>query len=244
MKTLKEKREELENEYNQVYENVYVKYTVKALIAAVSLIVIFLVALNLSSFVVPKASWMNFVQGHSMDPNLHNHEIVFTSSDPNISAGDIVISHIPAYGLKQYPEKEGTVVIKRVVGVPGDRLIINEDGSIVINGEIYDEPYLSDEAKAASYDGNITSVLLKEDEYFLMGDNRANSYDSRYFGVVNRSDILYKEETKPTLNFWLKLVMVVCSFTLAFFTYYLVEYILTECAYGILKNKQKKNNTI
>ena len=132
-------------------------------------------------------------------------------------------------------------MVKRVVGVPGDRIIINETG-VYINDVLYDEDYLTDAAKNATYAENkYNSVLLDNNEYFIMGDNREVSYDSRSFGVVTSDHVLYKQSAEPTRNFYVKLAFVAIALVLDIFLYALVEFILTECAYALFfKNKANK----
>ncbi|MBQ8952812.1 MAG: signal peptidase I [Clostridia bacterium] len=91
---------------------------------------------------------------------------------------DVVILH--------YPDRTENFV-KRVIGVPGDTIEVNE-GVLTINGAQYDEPYLSPEhiAKYFVHAAYNFSVTLGEDEYFVMGDNRDNSNDSRRVGVISR----------------------------------------------------------
>ena len=80
--------------------------------------------------------------------------------------------------------------IKRIIGLPGETVRIDEEGNIYINGEILDEDYgrevIQDPGLAAQ------EITLGEDEYWCMGDNRNHSSDSRVIGPVPRSHILGK----------------------------------------------------
>lgn len=91
-----------------------------------------------------------------------------------------------------YQHDKNVYYIKRIIGMPGERVLIDEDGNIHINGQILYESYgneVIDYAGLASEE-----ILLGEDEYFVMGDNRNNSSDSRdsNVGNIHREDILGK----------------------------------------------------
>ena len=96
---------------------------------------------------------------------------------------DVVILH--------YPDRTENFV-KRVIGVPGDTIEVKE-GVLFINGVAHEEPYLTPE-RIADFSRSIYnfSVTLGEDEYFVMGDNRDNSNDSRRVGVISREKFVGK----------------------------------------------------
>ncbi|MBQ2700554.1 MAG: signal peptidase I [Clostridia bacterium] len=111
------------------------------------------------------------VDGSSMADTLHNGEITFTFktgylfNDPQRQ--DVVICRYP--NRKEY-------FVKRVMGVPGDTIAILGN-TVYINGEAVDEPYLTPARN--QYDHTMLPITLGENEYFVMGDNRDNSNDSR-----------------------------------------------------------------
>ncbi len=129
-----------------------------------------------------------FVNGASMDPNLYDHEyliideISYRLHDPQ--RGDIIVF--------RYPRDPSQFFIKRIIGLPGETVEIR-DGVIRISNESYPEGFVLDESGYLSPDvqtrGDI-SVTLKEDEYYVMGDNRRASLDSRSFGPVTRDYIV------------------------------------------------------
>lgn len=124
------------------------------------------------------------VEGQSMMPKLHDQDRIFVNKfiyplrewmgdkEP-IKRGDIVVLLFPDDPSKSY--------IKRVVGLPGEEVNI-EDGKLFINGEEIKEPYLDTEF--LSRDSLPTPTRVKDHHYFVMGDNRRNSSDSRYWGLV------------------------------------------------------------
>ncbi len=131
------------------------------------------------------------VSGSSMSPTLEDGQRVMTNNDCSaIARGDIVVSNLPEAGYQFTSIKEKHHIIKRIIALPGETVDIGIDNTIRINGEILDEPYLTEEAKAATYvQGRQTHFELAENMYFVIGDNRTNSCDSRYFGCVEHSMI-------------------------------------------------------
>lgn len=131
------------------------------------------------------------VQGSSMYPNLQEGDRVIINKLAykfgEVSRGDVIV-------FKQKDEPKGhDRLIKRVVGLPGDEIIIM-DGNVYINGYLYDE---SNYLNVRTDEGSISTIVypykVPEGCYFVLGDNRANSKDSRYFGAVAKEDIIGKE---------------------------------------------------
>ena len=91
--------------------------------------------------------------------------------------GDLVVFHAP---------RTGDVTLKRAVGLPGDTIAI-EDGVLVVNGRRQKEPYADPDAIDSVYFG---PARVPADAVFVLGDNRANSIDSRAFGAVSHRDLM------------------------------------------------------
>lgn len=128
------------------------------------------------------------VEGHSMEPNLHNQDQMVMLRNTEIERYDIVI--FPD------PRGSGDSYVKRVIGLPGDELYYVND-TLYLNNTVVEEPYL--EPSKSEYDGNYTSdfslwdtigmTSIPEGYYFVMGDNRPYSGDSRQFGLVSEEAI-------------------------------------------------------
>lgn len=129
------------------------------------------------------------VDGASMEKNFHNNEMILVNKiSYNFNApkrGDVIIFKAP-----QRPEDD---YIKRVIGLPGETVKISE-GKIYINNRLLDEYYLGSRVQTETYDNQNTyfSQTLGTDEYFVLGDNRGNSSDSREWGVLPKKNIIGK----------------------------------------------------
>lgn len=118
------------------------------------------------------------VEGTSMLPRLHNGERIFVNKLiyyhlPPIERGDIVVFW--------YPDDPDKSYIKRVIGLPGE-LIEIRDGVIYINGQELKEPYIEPQRNVTRL--NHAPTVIKPHYYFVAGDNRDQSYDSRAWGLV------------------------------------------------------------
>lgn len=106
------------------------------------------------------------------------------SMEPMFSNGDIVL----LYKTKEYERGDlccvswqSKLLLKRVIGLPGDTVEIDEDGNVCVNGQMLDEPYVTDKSKGEC---DITfPYIVGDDEYFMLGDHRATSIDSRNSAV-------------------------------------------------------------
>lgn len=129
-----------------------------------------------------------FVKGRSMLSTLEHHQVLWVSMlDYRLRApqrGDVVICHYPGRKMKNLPFLMNFV--KRVIGLPGETIEIIE-GAVHINGLPLDEPYL--DPAHTRFHANRPAVILGEDEYFVMGDNRDNSNDSRRVGPLKQKMI-------------------------------------------------------
>lgn len=128
------------------------------------------------------------VSGNSMVPNFHDKDYIITNklaarfSQP--VRGEVIILKNP-----RNPEKE--VFIKRVVGLPGETLKLS-NGRVYINGNLLEEPYLTPDVQTTGEsvlkEGD--EITIPADNYFVLGDNRRNSSDSRDFGLLKKELII------------------------------------------------------
>ena len=123
------------------------------------------------------------VRGSSMSPTLRDGDVVLSwRLSSEYAFGDVVI--IANTGRRDY--------IKRIIGTPGDTIAIDgESGTVLRNGEALEEPYAAG-ATLPREEGVLFTVTLGEGEYFLLGDNRLYSYDSRDWGLVDKERIKAK----------------------------------------------------
>jgi len=125
------------------------------------------------------------VEGLSMYATLDNNDYLIANKiDYRLHApqrGDIVILRPPT--------NNSTDFIKRIIGLPGERILIRS-GVVYINGHRLDEPYLPEAwVSETNWPDNSSGRVMGADEYFVMGDNRNRSQDSRFFGPISRDRI-------------------------------------------------------
>ena len=136
-----------------------------------SYLIIIIVVLLIKSFIFTLVR----VNGSSMDKTLHEGNIMILNLlDHSFEREDIIVAD---------KSVEGSLIIKRIIGLPGERISC-KDGIIYINDTKYDDPYANGETS------DFKEITLKNDEYFILGDNRVVSLDSRYFGPVNKKAIM------------------------------------------------------
>ena len=136
------------------------------------------------------------VSGASMYPTLHNGDRMVLSKVGDIHRFDVVILKAP---------DENVEYIKRVIGMPGDTVEMRS-GVLYINGKKVDQPFINTEALAKQTvfmdDFTLESLTgeskVPEGKYFVLGDNRGVSKDSRMIGFINRSAI----EGKAVFTIW------------------------------------------
>ncbi len=151
-----------------------------------------------------------FVKGASMEPNFHDKEYLiidelsyrFTEPD----RGQVIVF--------RYPRNPQEYFIKRLIALPGEEVQIKDGGVIIYNeahpqGLKLDEKYLPTDF--ITYNQDESKVKVGADEYYVLGDNRGASKDSRYFGVVNKSFVTgkvlfrgwpFNEITVFNKNYW------------------------------------------
>jgi signal peptidase I len=142
------------------------------------------ISLAISAFIIIFLYQPVKVEGTSMMPSLVDQERIFVNKfvyrlEP-IERGDIVVFRYPYDPSKSY--------IKRVIGMAGDRIRINS-GQVYVNGEALDESYVPPEYTDSR---SSPEAVVPANSYFVLGDHRSMSDDSRNFGPVNQSFIYGK----------------------------------------------------
>ena len=136
----------------------------------------------------------NEVKGNSMLPNFVTGEYLLTDkltynfSDPK--RGDVVVFKAPSTEPCAEDECE---YIKRIIGVPGDRVMIL-DGRVYLNGQVLDQSFLPSDfvTDSGSFLMEGVEVVIPENQYLCFGDNRSHSRDGREFGPIDKSLIVGK----------------------------------------------------
>lgn len=127
-----------------------------------ALIVVAAVAALIATLFLPVLQ----IAGTSMEPSLNDGEIVLLVKTDNLQTGDLCAFY--------YSNK---ILVKRIIAIPGDYIWIESDGTVFLNGEPLDEPYIS--KKALGECDVEFPYQVPENNYFVMGDQRETSIDSR-----------------------------------------------------------------
>ena len=156
--------------YKQKYKKV-----LKSTLA--SLVVVAAIAVLIATLMLPVLQ----IRGSSMEPTLNDDDIVVLLKTSKLKRGQLCCF--------SYQNK---LLIKRVIGIPGDTVNINEEGYVYVNDVLLDEPYLLDRSLGEC---DITfPVHVSENHYFILGDHRSTSIDSRSsaVGLVDSDQIVGK----------------------------------------------------
>ena len=151
--------------------------------------VILLVAVIASFLIRAFAVQTFYIPSGSMEPTLHVGDRILVNKLSarfgTINIGDIIVFKAPPSEHcddGNYPD-----LVKRVIGLPGD-VMTSKGNTVYVNGHALKEPW----TLFPDLNPQITKVKVPANTYYVMGDNRANSCDSRFWGTVPRSDIIGK----------------------------------------------------
>lgn len=129
------------------------------------------------------------VNGRSMDPTFQDGEYVLTNlletRFGKLERGDIVVFNAPVDEEKDY--------IKRIIGIPGDKIKLL-DGNVIVNGQQVNQTFLPSDVRTNSgnFLGDGEETIVPENHFFVMGDNRNYSSDSREWGFVSKEELIGK----------------------------------------------------
>ncbi len=143
--------------------------------------------LTVLMFLVIRLAVQNFqIDGHSMESTLHNNELVlvdkWTYHFHAPQRGDVIVFDAPP--------QPGTDYIKRIIAIPGDVITVN-NGAPTVDGVTLKEFYVSPSMMGATFtDKVINHLVVPPGEYFVMGDNRSGSFDSRSWGFLPANKIV------------------------------------------------------
>ena len=143
------------------------------------------IVLTVLMFLVIRFAVQNFnIEGTSMEPSLHNQELILVDKWTYLfrppARGDVIVFIAPPQPTQDY--------IKRIIAIPGDTITI-QNTTVIVDGVTLNESYVDSNNQGNRY-GSIINGHVPPNEYFVLGDNRANSFDSRAWGFVPRKNII------------------------------------------------------
>ena len=166
---------EIQRERKRIRRKDYYKQALRGTVAV--LVVVAAVAVLIATLFLPILQ----ISGDSMSPTLEHDEIVLLLKTKKFDRGDLIGFYY-----------QGKILLKRVIALPEDEVAIDADGNVYINGELLEEPYVTDKGLG---DCDLEfPYKVPGTSYFVMGDRRSNSVDSRnsVVGSIPQEDIIRK----------------------------------------------------
>lgn len=145
------------------------------------------IVLTVLMFLIIRFAVQNFnIEGTSMEPSLHNQELILVDKWTYLfrppARGDVIVFVAPPQPSQDY--------IKRVIGLPGDTITI-QDTTVIVDGVTLNETYVDPNNQGNMYAGKpIQNRVIPPNHYFVLGDNRKGSSDSREWGFVPKKNII------------------------------------------------------
>lgn len=166
---------EIQTERKRIRRGTYYRQALRGTVSV--LLVVAAIAVLITTLFLPILQ----ISGDSMSPTLEHNEIVVLLKTKKFERGDLVGFYY-----------QGKILLKRVIALPDDEVVIDADGNVYVNGEVLDEPYVTEKGLG---DCNLEfPYKVPGTSYFVMGDRRSNSVDSRNstVGAISREDIIGK----------------------------------------------------
>ena len=166
---------EIENERKRIRRKTYYRQSLRDTVSV--LVVVAAVAVLIATLFLPILQ----ISGDSMSPTLKHDEIVVLLKTKNFDRGDMIGFYY-----------QGKILLKRVIALPDDEVVIDGDGNVYVNEELLEEPYVT-EKELGDCDLEFP-YEVPGTGYFVMGDRRSNSVDSRnsVVGAISQEDIIGK----------------------------------------------------
>lgn len=164
---------DIQTERKRIRRRTYYKQALRGTVSV--LIVVAAIAVLITTLFLPILQ----ISGDSMSPTLEHDEIVVLLKTKKFDRGDLVGFYY-----------QGKILLKRVVALPEDEVAIDADGNVYVNGELLDEPYVTEKGLG---DCDLEfPYKVPGTSYFVLGDMRSNSVDSRnsVIGAISREDII------------------------------------------------------
>jgi signal peptidase I len=144
------------------------------------------IVLTVLMFLVIRFAVQNFnIEGHSMESSLHDQELILVDKWTYLfhppTRGDVIVFIAPPEPSQDY--------IKRVIGIPGDHIIV-QNTTVIVDGVTLNETYVNPANQGNPYAYKRIDEIIPSNMYFVLGDNRIGSSDSRAWGLVPRQNII------------------------------------------------------
>ena len=166
---------EIQHERKRIRREAYYRQALRGTVSV--LVVVAAVAVLVATLFLPILQ----ISGDSMSPTLEHDEIVVLLKTKEFDRGDLIGFYY-----------QGKILLKRVIALPEDEVAIDADGNVYVNGELLEEPYVTDKCLG---DCDLEfPYKVPGTGYFVLGDQRSNSVDSRnsVIGAISREDIIGK----------------------------------------------------
>lgn len=149
------------------------------------------------------------IQGEDMFPTYRSTDFLLCKKVNSYERGDILFFR---GSPEMLTKREKNTSIRRIIGLPGETVELYPDGTVTVDGQAIEEPYLEEAAKKATYrEDGITTLTLGQNEYFVLGDERSVALDSRDYGPVSGDLALGRALDEPNIvQYLLTLILPLC----------------------------------